>query len=145
MGFFMEFYEGQLPCTLCFLQRICMMGVAFSLYLNLLFGLCKKYYGFALIWALLGLCVALRHIALNVCNPIPSDAFFFGPYRLYTWSFLVFFLSIFGIAVLLCLNTKESQSKPPKKKKELYFSTGLLLVMLGIGFYSVVTKQGWVF
>lgn len=145
MGFFMEFCEGQVPCTLCFLQRICMMGTAFSLYLNLLYGVCKRYYGFALIWALLGLSVALRHIALNVCKPVPSDAFFFGPYRLYTWSFLVFFLSIFGIAALLCFNTKESDSSLCEKKGVVYFSTVLLLLMIGIGFYSVVSKQGWVF
>jgi hypothetical protein len=145
MGFFMEFFAGQLPCTLCFLQRICMMGVAFSLYLNLLFGICKRYYGFGLVWALLGLCVSLRHVALNVCKPVPSDAFFFGPYRLYTWSFLVFFSSLLGISALLCLNTKEFPSALPKKKGAIYFSTGLLFLMLGIGFYSVVSKQGWVF
>jgi disulfide bond formation protein DsbB len=145
MGFFMEFYEGQIPCTLCFLQRICMMGTAFSLNLNVLFGVCRRYYGFALIWALLGISVALRHIALNVCKPVPSDAFFFGPYRLYTWSFLVFFLSILGIAALLCFNTKESTSARSKRKGQTYFSTTLLLIMLGVGFYSVVSKQGWVF
>jgi hypothetical protein len=145
MGFFIEFYQGQVPCTLCFLQRLCMMGTAFSLYLNLAWGACKRFYGFALVWALLGLSVSLRHIALNVCKPVPSDAFFFGPYRLYTWSFLVFFFSILGIAALLCINTKEVESIPSKKKGILYFSTALLLFMLTIGFYSVVSKQGWVF
>lgn len=145
MGFFVEFYQGQVPCTLCFLQRLCMMGTAFSLYLNLLWGVSKRFYGFALIWALLGLSVSLRHIALNVCKPVPSDAFFFGAYRLYTWSFLVFFFSIFGIAALLCINTKEQPSLPFKKKGMIYFSTGLLLLMLSIGFYSVISKQGWVF
>lgn len=144
IGFFIEFLDDQIPCALCFLQRIAMMGIAFSLYLNLLFGVSSRHYGFSLVWALFGMACSLRHIALNVCKPIVEGTYLFGPYRLYTWSFLVFFLAIFGIAVLLCLNKKVS-SIPIKQKKDvlIYTAASLLIVMLSIGFFSVLQKQGW--
>jgi len=145
-GFFIEFFFKEIPCSLCFLQRVCMMGIAFSLYLNILFGVKSKYYGFSLIWALLGMACSLRHIALNICKPVPPQAFLFGSYRLYTWSFITFFLSILGVALLLCIDKKNSlllfQSK---KDKVLYMAVGLLLLMLSIGFFSVLQKQGLAF
>ena len=146
LGFFIEFFENQIPCVLCFLQRIIMMGIAFSLYLNLLNGIRPRYYGFALIWSLLGITCALRHIAINVCKEVPIGAYSFGPYRLYTWSFLIFFFSILGIAVLLCVD-KKTHVFPIKPKKDflVYTAATLLLTMLTIGLFSVIQKHGWGF
>ena len=145
-GFFMEFWVGEIPCKLCFLQRIAMLGLGFSLYLNLLLGLQSRHYGFALIWALLGISCSLRQIALCVCKPLAPDAVLFASHRLPTWSFLIFFFSILGIALLLCLNKKPSLlSIKPAKDPLLYTSAGLLLVMLTIGLVSVLMRKGFAF
>lgn len=145
-GFFIEFCEGQTPCILCFLQRIIIMGMAISLYLNLLIGIRARHYGFALIWSLAGIACSLRHMAINICKEVPFGAYLFGPYRLYTWSFLLFFFSIFALALLLCID-KKTWIFPKKQKKDAvtYTAAGLLLVMLVIGLFSALNKCGWGF
>jgi disulfide bond formation protein DsbB len=146
VGFFMEFGMGEIPCKLCFLQRICMMGLGFSLYLNLLLGIQPRHYGFALIWALLGVSCALRQIALCICKPVAQDALLFASHRMPTWSFLIFFFSIFGISLLLCLNKKaELFPLKPKKGPMFYAAVGLLLSMLTIGFVSILMRKGFSF
>lgn len=145
-GFCIEFFFKEIPCTLCFLQRLCLMGIAFCLFLNLLFGISSKFYGFALIWALLGMACSLRHIALNVCKPIPAQAFLVGPLRLYTWSFISFFASILGIALLLMYPKKTHFiSFEPKKDKPLYIAAGVIFFVILVGFCSIVSKQGFAF
>jgi len=145
-GFFVEFCEGQTPCILCFLQRIIIMGMAISLYLNLLIGVKARHYGFALIWSLAGLACSLRHMAINICKEVPFGAYLFGPYRLYTWSFLLFFFSIFALALLLCID-KKTWIFPKKQKKDgvVYIAATLLLLMLGTGFFSALNNCGWGF
>ncbi len=146
IGFFIEFWEKQTPCILCLIQRIIMIGIAFSLYLNIVFGVRVRYYGFALIWSLLGLACSLRHIAINLCKEVPVGAYLFGPYRVYTWSFLIFFFSIFGIALLLCLNRKPQKgSLLAKKDAIVYVAASLLLVMLLIGLFAIIQKHGFWF
>jgi disulfide bond formation protein DsbB len=143
IGFFMEFGMNQIPCKLCLLQRICMMGLGFCLYLNLLLGIQSRHYGFALIWALLGISCALRQVALCICKPVDGNALLFASHRMPTWSFLIFFFSIFGIALLLCLNKKPSLlSLKPSKGPLIYTAAGLLLGMLSIGFVSALMRKG---
>lgn len=142
IGFFIEFGMGRIPCKLCLLQRICMMGVGFCLYLNLLLGILSRHYGFALIWALLGISCSLRQIALCVCKPVDENALLFASHRIPTWSFLIFFFSIFGVALLLCLNKKPALlSLKPNKGPVIYTAAGLLLATLAIGFVSVLMRK----
>ncbi len=146
IGFFMEFGMNQIPCKLCFLQRICMLSLGFSLYLNLLLGIQSRHYGFALIWALLGVSCSLRQIALCICKPVDENALLFASHRMPTWSFLIFFSSILGIALLLCLNKKPSLlSLKPNKGPMIYTAAGLLIGMLSIGFVSVLMRKGLAF
>jgi disulfide bond formation protein DsbB len=143
LGFFVEFVEGQVPCILCFLQRIIIMGIAVSLYFNLLIGVSSRFYGFALIWSLAGLACSLRHMAINICKEVPFGAYLLGSYRLYTWSFLLFFTSIFAMALLLCIDKKRvTLLKNLRKDAVIWTASSLILLMLGIGFFSAINRCG---
>lgn len=140
-GLFIEFFYSQKPCSLCFLQRASMFLVALGLYWNLVYGTQVRYYAFSLLSALLGLSCSLRHMGLNVCKPVGIDTFFFCSYRIYTWSFLVFFLSLFCLAVLLfCYKQTVSISR-----KWQYIVGGLLGALLISCIISILHHRGFAF
>lgn len=92
---------SQEPCSLCFLQRLGMIGVATAILMNLRFGIKVQHYGLAILCAFMGRIVSLRQIGLHVCPQFPTfGAPIFG-LDLYVWSYLVFSSSIFATAILL--------------------------------------------
>ena len=90
-----------LPCPLCLLQRVALVGVAYGLLLNLRFGPRPSAYGIMLLAALFGMAASGRQILLHV---MPGSGAYGAPLlglHLYTWSFILFVLVILGTAVLL--------------------------------------------
>lgn len=144
-GFFVEFFYQEKPCPLCFLQRGMMMGAALGLYLNLAKGIRIKHYALSLLWVLLGFSCSLRHMALNVCKKLDVPPFLFLSYRIYTWSFIVFFLAFSGIICLLFLY------KPLEKKEKgsggilKLVAAGVLLATLSFAVFSILLRRGFAF
>ena len=142
-GFFLEFFLRLMPCVTCFFQRLCMLGIGVSLCLNVIRQVRIKHYGFALLWALLGLTISLWHISCVFCDPIEEGDFLFFSQRVSTWSFITFFLSLLGLVPFLIFH-KESGSTAHQRHSLLsYLAIGLLLVMLSIGLFSVFTRLGF--
>lgn len=113
-AFAVQFLAHEEPCPLCLLQRLGMIGVACSLLLNLKFGMHPSHYALALFSSLLGGMVALRQISLHVCPGFGTFGIPVLGLSLYTWSFIVFFASILGVAILLFLiDSKKSNEAPP--------------------------------
>lgn len=136
-GFFIEHFYGQVPCSLCFLQRAAMLGIGMGLYFNIRYGIRLQNYAISLFWALFGEAAALRHMALNICE-VPTEApFFFWSYRIYTWSFMIFFLSILGIGLMILLHSKEGDKSNCLIRWGSFF---LLLFCLGMSTFSVFFK-----
>ncbi|MBS0628409.1 MAG: disulfide bond formation protein B [Verrucomicrobia bacterium] len=140
-GLFIEFFYLQKPCSLCFLQRASMLMVALGLYWNLVYGTYARYYAFSFLSALLGLSCSLRHMGLNVCKPIGVDTFFFCSYRIYTWSFLVFFASL---VCLSCLLFFYKQTAPISRKWQ-HIVGGVLGVLLVFCITSILYHRGFSF
>jgi len=141
MGFWVEFFLKQEPCSLCFLQRNCMMVIACSLYFNLFFGLATPHYALALLGSLVGMTTSLRHIALHVCKSASDPGFVFGPYHLYTWAFLTFFLVLVGISFLLFFHEKKREGQAPKFF--ISIAKWLLYGVVILGALSMLLKKGW--
>lgn len=102
-AYIFQFYYKEIPCPLCMLQRLGMIGVACGELLNFKFGIQVKHYALSLLSAIFGGAVALRQICLHIC---PGEKPFGTPVfglSLYTWSFLAFASVIFSIALLLIL------------------------------------------
>ncbi len=140
-GIFIEFWCLQDPCFLCFLQRGAMLMVALGLYWNLLYGIRIRHYAYSLLAALLGLSCSLRHMALNVCYPVEVSTFFFCSYRIYTWSFLVFFSSLISVSFLLFFYKVTS----PSSLRVQNIVGGLLVTVLTLCLFSILYHKGIAF
>ena len=63
-----QFSTRSLPCTLCLLHRVAMLGVAFGAGMNLMLGPKPRYYGVCLASAVFGLLISIRQTLLHI-NP----------------------------------------------------------------------------
>jgi len=109
-AFFIQFVMKEFPCPLCLLQRMCMLGVAFGLLLNLRNGFRPSHYGLSILSAVLGAGIATRQILLHIC-PKPGDHGYGSPVlglHLYTWAPLFFIASVVAIALLLMASKQFS-------------------------------------
>ncbi|WP_279130239.1 disulfide bond formation protein B [Photobacterium phosphoreum] len=98
---------NELPCPLCLLQRLGFMLVMFGFMLNVIYGPQQRHYGILIIGALFGAATALRQVSLHV---IPGTPGFGSPVfgiHYYTWAFILFSLTIVGVAVLQVLWNKD--------------------------------------
>lgn len=98
---------NELPCPLCLLQRLGFMLVMFGFMLNVIYGPQQRHYGILIIGALFGAATALRQVSLHV---IPGTLGFGSPVfgiHYYTWAFILFSLTIVGVAVLQLLWNKD--------------------------------------
>ncbi len=100
-----QFLKHELPCALCLLQRVGMLGVATGALLNLRFGIRSAHYGISILSALFGGFVSLRQISLHVCPGFPIFGVPVWGLELYTWAFIVFASSIFVVTIMLFLPT----------------------------------------
>jgi len=98
-----QFFLHQEPCVLCLLQRLGMTAIAVALLLNIRFGIKVQYYGLAILGALFGGSVSLRHISFHISSGLPHFGGSVLGFDLYVWSFIIFVCSILATAVLLIL------------------------------------------
>lgn len=126
-AYYEQYFNHNLICPLCYLQRLGMIGVAIGLMMNLRFGIRKQHYAFSLLSILFGGGVALRHICLHICPghpPFGQPVFGLG---LYTWSFLVFSFSLFAVTLFLFFPIREEDNSVQMNKFEKFV---FLMVML---------------
>jgi len=130
IGMYIEVFLNQTPCILCFLQRSSMIVIALGLYWNVVYGVYVRHYAVSLFGVVFGLTCVLRHMALNVCKPVSEDTFFFACYRIYSWSFAVFFLTLIAISVLLFFHKPTKPSSSVALKRIL--GGVLFLILIGL-------------
>lgn len=118
-----QFTQESLPCTLCLLQRIAMLGVAFGAAMNLMLGPRARHYGVCIVSAVFGLAVAMRQTLLHInpyfdkttemptldpnANP-PFGAPVLG-LSLYVWGVIIFTAAILLAGIMLLA---DSQLRP---------------------------------
>jgi disulfide bond formation protein DsbB len=136
-AFGVEFLWREVPCPLCMLQRLCMIGAAIGCMLNVKFGIKASHYGLMLLSSLAGGTVALRQISLHVCPGTPTFGFPVLGLSLYTWSFLVFACVVLSVAGLLFLyDHKEEESNEQQMSG---FGKAAFTVLLLVTATNVVT------
>lgn len=107
IGFVMQFSLNELPCPLCLLQRVGFALVMFGFMLNVIYGPQQRHYGVVLIGALFGAAAALRHMSLHVIPGTPPYGSAVLGMHYYTWAFVLFSATVFGVAVLLMMWNNE--------------------------------------
>lgn len=137
IAFFLQIALHELPCPLCILQRIGILGIAFGFLLNVQFKIHPGHYTLSLLAALLTAAISVRQIFLHV---LPGDPGYGSPLlglHLYTWVFLLCVAVIIYIAIILSISPQYTNkgAKQPKEKsfhvlKQLAFITVFLLTVL---------------
>jgi disulfide bond formation protein DsbB len=130
-----QFAAHDLPCPLCLLQRVALLGVAYGLLVNLRFGPQPSAYAIMLLAALFGMGAAGRQVLLHIT---PGSGSYGEPLlgmHLYTWSFILFGLVILGTAMLLLVPKPASTvwAVPPRVKQ------GLAWAAIGLTALNAVT------
>ena len=112
----MQFVGHEIPCPLCLLQRIAMLGIAIGALLNVRFGPSPAGYAVSLLSALFGACVSIRQILLHI---LPEDPGYGAPVlglHLYTWALVVFLVTLLLGSAMLLLG---SQFREPPRARSL--------------------------
>jgi len=109
-----QFSYRELPCTLCQLQRVAMVAVAFGAAMNVTLGPSPRHYGVCLVSALFGLAVSIRQTLLHI-NPFfdsktgqPTLAATSNPpfgqpvlgLHLYVWGVVLFATVILAVGIV---------------------------------------------
>jgi disulfide bond formation protein DsbB len=135
----------ELPCPLCLLQRLGLLGIAFGVLLNLRFGTRVTHYAISCISAIFMAVVAARQIFLHIA---PGDAGygadFFG-YHMYTWSFIIAVAFILFTMLVLMLEKQfkpMSMKLPSFEKHFINFMIGVIVLLALINVVSVFLECG---
>ncbi len=140
-----QFSTQSLPCTLCLLQRIAFLGVAFGCGMNLMLGPKPRHYGVILLSAVFGIVVSIRQTFLHI-NPYfdvstgqptldPNANPPFGPptlgLSLYVWGIIIFLCVFLGAGLILLWQEQfVAYTTEPKWLVQLAFYGVLFLALV---------------
>ncbi len=154
-----QFTHEELPCTLCLLQRVAMLGVAFGAAMNLMLGPRPRHYGVSLVSATFGLLISLRQTLLHInpyfdkatgqptlsstANPAFGEALF--GLHLYVWGVVIFGVACFLIGIVLLFDSQFRESSPPTAGIQRMATIGVatLLVVATLEFLTTFAECGF--
>jgi len=158
-SFVYQFSYHELPCTLCLLQRVAMLGVAVGAAMNVMIGPDTRHYGVCLVSAAFGIAVSIRQSLLHI-NPFfdkktgqptleatsnpPFGHEVFG-LNMYVWG-VVIFLVVFLVIGLVQLIREESDwptQEPPWLTRLASLGVGLLVVVMAAQAVTVFMECGF--
>jgi disulfide bond formation protein DsbB len=144
----MQYGYGELPCPLCLLQRVAMLGVCFGLVQNFRTGFSDRNLGFSLLFSVFLLVVSVRQTLLDI-YPRPGHAYVGSAVlglHMPVWSIVIATALITSIALKLCLIGGEDRSMGPDRRSpvgRIATILGLYVIFIAlINFGSVVVQCG---
>lgn len=144
----MQYAYGELPCPLCLLQRVAMLGVCFGLMQNFRNGFSDRNLGYSLLFSVFLLVVSIRQTLLDI-YPRPGHDYVGSAVlglHMPVWSILIAMALITAFAIKLCVIGTEDGAKPPDRKSPFgRVATFLSLYVIAIAlanFGSVILQCG---
>jgi disulfide bond formation protein DsbB len=104
IAFGQQFLLHELPCPLCFLQRVALVLCGLGFVLNLRFGAQQTHYSLILLAALFGAAASGRQVMLHIVPGSGSYGSAVLGLHLYSWGLLFFLAVIAGVALLMLLS-----------------------------------------
>ena len=139
-----QYLHGVLPCYLCLMQKLGMLGVAVAILMHFRFGVKAQYYGLAILSALLGRAFSLRQIAMHLCPEFPTYGEGVLGLDLFVWAFIVFSCSIFACAVLtIFYGVAKKREFPPAWGFAEKLSFWAIFLMAVSHFFTTLIECGW--
>jgi disulfide bond formation protein DsbB len=144
----MQYGYGELPCPLCLLQRVAMLGVCFGLMQNFRNGFSDRNLGYSLLFSVFLLVVAVRQTLLDI-YPRPGHEYIGSAVlglHMPVWSILIAVALITAFALKLCIVGTEDGSRAPDRRSvagrvALLLSLYVIAIAL-VNFGSVVVQCG---
>jgi disulfide bond formation protein DsbB len=130
----MQYAYGELPCPLCLLQRVAMLGVCFGLMQNFRNGFSDRNLGYSLLFSVFLLIVSVRQTLLDI-YPRPGHEYVGSAVlglHMPVWSIIIAVALITAFALKLCIVGTEDGSLPPDRKSP-YGRLAALLSLYVIG------------
>jgi disulfide bond formation protein DsbB len=135
-----QFHYRELPCTLCQLQRVAMLAIAFGAAMNVMLGPDPRHYGVCLVSAVFGLTVSIRQTFLHInpyfdtiasrptLSPLTNPPFGQAVMglHLYVWGVVLFAAVILAVGIVLLLRGQFT----PRKREPGWLSR---LASMGVG------------
>ena len=152
-AYWYQFSKQELPCTLCLLQRVAMLGVAFGAVMNLKFGPKARHYGICLVSAVFGGLISMRQTALHL-NPFwdqstgeptldhASNPPFGEPVlglHLYVWGLIVFTIAVLATGIILMYPGQWRAPATPSPKWLITLTSVGVLIMAVVASAEALT------
>ena len=144
----LQYVYGELPCPLCLLQRVAMLGVCFGLMQNFRNGFSDRNLGYSLLFSVFLLVISIRQTLLDIYPRSGHEYVGSAVLGLHmpVWSVLIAMALITAFATKLCIIGTEDGAKPPDRKSLFgRIATVLSLYVIAIAlanFGSVVAQCG---
>ena len=143
-AFGVQFIEGELPCPLCYLQRMGMALAAIGPCLVILHGVRVRFFGMTIVAALLGGSISARQILLHVCSTTdPGYGSAVMGMHLYSWAFVVFFVMVLVSGIHLWTMKEGETYRPTRLSGFSKFVLGLFALVLAANAVIVFLEAGW--
>jgi disulfide bond formation protein DsbB len=144
----MQYAYGELPCPLCLLQRLAMLGVCFGLMQNFRNGFSDRNLGYSLLFSVFLLIISIRQTLLDI-YPRPGHEYVGSAVlglHMPVWSILIAMALITAFAVKLCVIGTEDGANPPDRTSPsgriaMVLSLYVIAIAL-VNFGSVVVQCG---
>jgi disulfide bond formation protein DsbB len=143
----LQYFDREIPCPLCLLQRVAMFGCCFGLIQQLRDGETQRGAGIAAVFSVLLLVISVRQTLLDIV-PRPGHAYIgsavFG-LHMPVWSVLIAVALLLGFAVRLALFGGLQIAPEPEGATLRRLSHGLgvyVLVICAINAASVLAQCG---
>ena len=152
-AYWYQFSKQELPCTLCLMQRVAMLGVAFGAAMNLKFGPKPRHYGICLISAVFGGLVSFRQTLLHI-NPYfdkdtgqPTlDASANPPFgepvlglHLYVWGLIVFTVAVLAVGIVVLFPDQWKTPPSPSPRSMVVLTTAGVIIMAVVASAEALT------
>ena len=144
----MQYGAGEIPCPLCLLERVAMLGVCFGIMQNVRRGFSDRNLGISLLFAVFLLVVAARQTLLDI-YPRPGHEYVGTAIlglHMPVWGVVIALALIAAFALKLAIIGTEDGAKPPSRSSALgRIGAALSLYVIAIAavnFGSVVVQCG---
>ncbi len=153
-----QFSYHELPCTLCQLQRVAMLAVAFGAAMNVMLGPDLRHYGVCLVSAVFGIGISIRQSLLHV-NPyfdtktsLPTLLATANPpfgqpvmgLHLYVWGIVLFGIVILAVGVVQLFKFRAAAAEPDRLNGLAGAGVGILAVLAVVETLTTFMECGFV-
>lgn len=151
-AFVVQFAEGEMPCPLCLIQRMCMILAAIGPAYILVEGRSRHAHGFSIMGggfgmsilaAVGGMAVSARQVLLHIK---PGDPGYGSPVlgmHLYTWALVVFISVILVSGLTIMFEPRLDLPRSRRLRWLTNFTLGLFALVIAANVVSAILEAGW--